>query len=111
LRPRARRPLPEGLTMALLNRLPEPKLSLLYFRPRDTSRTALDEKLFDLAGRNRGRVRLVVHHSAERGELLGGWVSGDAPTVLFVRDGRCVAQLIGDLPLYEIEGLLRSSLA
>jgi hypothetical protein len=97
--------------MAQLKRLPEPKVSLLYFRPRDTSRTRLDEKLFDLAGRNRGLVRLVVHHSAERGELLGGFVSGVAPTVLFVRDGSCIAQMIGDLPLYEIERLLRSSLA
>jgi thioredoxin-like negative regulator of GroEL len=71
---------------------------------------ALDEKLFDLVARYRGRMRLVVKHSDESGEFLGGWVSGRSPTVLFVRDGRTVAEMIGDLPAREIEALIRSAL-
>jgi hypothetical protein len=81
-------------------------LHLIYFRPRSTPRTALDEKLFDLAARYRDRCRLVVRHSDESGPLLGGWVSGRAPTVLFVRGGRSVAQIVGDLPARDIESLL-----
>ena len=95
--------------MAQLNRNRELSLlHLLYFRPTDARCTALDEKLFALAARHRGTVRLVVRHSDECGHLLGGWVSGEAPTVLFVRNGRTVAQMIGDLPAHEIERLLRS---
>ena len=33
-----------------------------------------------------------------------------SPTVLFVRDGRSVAQLVGDLPAPELEQLLRAAL-
>jgi thioredoxin-like negative regulator of GroEL len=84
-------------------------LRLLYFRPRATPCNALDEKLFDLATRYRDRCRLVVRHSDERGPLLGGWISGEAPTVLFVRNGQTVAQIVGDLPMHEIEFLLLRS--
>jgi hypothetical protein len=31
--------------------------------------------------------------------------------VLFVRNGRTIAQMVGDLPIHEIEQLLRSALA
>jgi thioredoxin-like negative regulator of GroEL len=86
-------------------------LHLIYYRPTHAACTTLDGKLFDLAARNRGHLKLVVRHSDEHGYLFGGWVSGTAPTVLFVRDGQMVAQLVGDLPLHEIEELLRSALA
>ena len=86
-------------------------LHLIYYRPTHATCTTLDGKLFDLAARNRGRLKLVVRHSDEHGYLFGGWVSGTTPTVLFVYDGRMVAQLVGDLPLHEIEALLRSALA
>jgi thioredoxin-like negative regulator of GroEL len=81
-------------------------LHLLYFRPGSEPRNALDEKLYDLAARYRDRCRLVVRHSDESGSLLGGWVSGQVPTVLFVRNGRSVAQIVGDIPSQEIETLL-----
>jgi thioredoxin-like negative regulator of GroEL len=85
-------------------------VSILYFRPANRHCTALDGKLFELASRNRSHARLVVKHTDEHGYLFGGWVSGRAPTVLFVRDGEMIAQFIGDLPAHEIEGLLRSAL-
>jgi thioredoxin-like negative regulator of GroEL len=98
--------------MAQLNRNRELSLlHLLYFRPTNAQCTALDEKLFALAARHRGAFRLVVKHSDERGHLFGGWVSGEAPTVLFVHDGRTMAQMVGDLPTHEIERLLRSALS
>src|SRR5262245_44431388 len=87
-----------------------PRLSILYFRPTHPSCTALDGKLFELASRNRQAARLVVKHTDECGYLFGGWVSGRVATVLFVRDGRMVAQLVGDPPAHEIERLLRSAL-
>jgi thioredoxin-like negative regulator of GroEL len=71
----------------------------------------LDGKLFDLARRHRGHLELVVRHSNECGNLFGGWVSGSAPTVLFVRDGQSVAEFIGDLPLNEIERLMTAALS
>ncbi len=86
-------------------------LHLLYFRPpaaRQCSR--LDEKLVDLAARFRGRLRLVIRHTDDCGNLFGGWVSGRCPTVLLVRDGRSVGQLVGDVPAPEIERLIRSAL-
>lgn len=86
-------------------------LHLLYFRPTEASCTALDRRLFEVATRHRDRLRLVVKHSDERGYLFGGWVSGSTPTVLFVYDGRSVAQLVGDLPAHELERLVRSALA
>jgi hypothetical protein len=55
-------------------------------------------------------MRLVVKHSDEPGPFLDGWVSGNSPTVLFVRGRRVRAQLVGDLPIHEIEQLLRASL-
>lgn len=88
----------------------KPDVSILYFRPYDASLTALDGKLFELASRNRGHARLVVRHTDERGNLLGGWVSGQSATVLFVRDGNTVAQLVGDAPAHELERLLASAL-
>jgi thioredoxin-like negative regulator of GroEL len=98
--------------MGLLLRNPElSQLHLLYFRPTEARCSALDEHLFELAARHRGAVRLVVKHSDERGYLFGGWVSGDAPTVLFVRNGQTVAQLVGQIPRHEIEQLLRSALS
>ena len=96
--------------MRNLNEKRNPELSILYFRPTNPSCTALDGKLFELASRNRREARLVVKHTDERGYLFGGWVSGRVPTVLFVRDGRMVAQFVGDLPAHEIERLLRSAL-
>ena len=86
-------------------------LLLIYYRPDHASCTLLDGKLFDLAARYRGRMELVVRHSNECGTLFGGWVSGSAPTVLFVRDGQSVAEFIGDLPLNEIERLTTSALS
>ena len=86
-------------------------LHLLYFRPTNARCTALDESLFALAAQHRGALRLVVKHSDECGHLFGGWVSGTTPTVLFVRDGRTIAQLVGELPRHEIERLIRSSLS
>ena len=86
-------------------------LRLIYYRPDHASCTMLDGKLFDLAARYRGRLELVVRHSNECGTLFGGWVSGSAPTVLFVRDGQSVAEFIGDLPSNEIERLTKSALA
>jgi thioredoxin-like negative regulator of GroEL len=86
-------------------------VSILYFRPTEPDYTPLDGKLFELASRNRSRVKLVVKHTNEGGHLFGGWVSGLVPTVLFVRDGEMVAQLVGDLPVRELEHLLRSALA
>jgi hypothetical protein len=94
-----------------MNTKVEPMLSLLYFRPGDHRCTPLDEKLFDIAARHRGCLRLIVKHTDESGTCFGGWVSGNSPTVLFVHDGQSVAQLIGDLPLWEIEDLVRSALA
>jgi thioredoxin-like negative regulator of GroEL len=88
-----------------------PAVSMLYFRPSHAGCTLLDGRLFEIAARNRGRVRLVVKHTDESGSLFGGWVSGRAPTVLFVRDGRMVAQFVGDVPSLEIERLLRASLS
>ena len=97
--------------MAQLDRLAERSLlHLIYFRPTDAHCTALDELLFDLAAEHRGALRLVVRHSDERGHLFGGWVSGEAPTVLFVRNGRMIAQAVGELPRHELEALLRSAL-
>jgi thioredoxin-like negative regulator of GroEL len=86
-------------------------LHLLYFRPTNARSTALDQNLFDLAALHRGALRLVVKHSDERGYLFGGWISGDTPTVLFVRNGRTIAQLVGAMPRPEIELLLRSALS
>ncbi|MCW2630274.1 MAG: hypothetical protein JWR48_6996 [Mycobacterium sp.] len=86
-------------------------LHLLYYRPSNARCTALDAKLFDLAARHRGQLRLVVKHSDEGGYLFGGWVSGTSPTVLFVRNGETVAEMVGDLPAHEIDGLLRSALS
>ena len=98
--------------MAQLNRNRELSLlHLLYFRPTNAQCTALDEKLYTLAARHRGALRLVVKHSDECGHLFGGWVSGKAPTVLFVRNGRTIAQFVGELPRHEIEQLLRSALS
>jgi thioredoxin-like negative regulator of GroEL len=98
--------------MAQLKRNPELSLlHLLYYRPTSATCTALDRKLFDLAARHRGALRLVVKHSDECGHLFGGWVSGTAPTVLFVLEGRTVAEMVGDLPTHEMERLLRSSLS
>jgi thioredoxin-like negative regulator of GroEL len=98
--------------MAQVRRSPELSLlHLLYFRPTEARCSALDEDLFELAALHRGAVRLIVKHSDERGHLFGGWVSGDAPTVLFVRNGQTVAQLVGQLPRHEIEQLLRSALS
>jgi thioredoxin-like negative regulator of GroEL len=88
----------------------EPEVSILYFRPSNPACTALDGKLFEIASRNRQRARLIVKHTDESGNLFGGWVSGRLPTVLFVRDGHMVAQLVGDLPSNEIERLLQSAL-
>jgi hypothetical protein len=97
--------------MAQLQRKPNPALvHLLYFRPAQSACSALDEKLFDLAAKYRGQLSLVVKHGTSHGALFGGWVSESSPTVLFVRHGRAVAQMIGDLPLHEIEILLRSAL-
>jgi hypothetical protein len=87
-----------------------PEVNILYFRPTDPRCTPLDGKLFELASRNRPRARLVVKHTDECGYLFGGWVSGRAPTVLFVRGDQTIAQMVGDLPTHEIEGLLRSAL-
>ena len=96
--------------MRKLDKQREPEVSILYFRPTNPSCTALDGKLFEIASRNRPRARLIVKHSDECGYLFGGWVSGRLPTVLFVRDGRMLAQMVGDLPSHEIEQLLRSAL-
>jgi thioredoxin-like negative regulator of GroEL len=85
-------------------------IEMIYFRPTDDRCTALDGKLFDLAARHRGQARLVVRHSSESGMVWGGWVSGQAPTTLFMSNGRCVAEMVGDLPLPQIERLLSSSL-
>ena len=98
--------------MGQLQRNAEPSLlHLLYFRPSNARCSALDRHLFDLAALHRGTLRLVVRHSDEHGQLFGGWVSGESPTVLFVRNGRTIAQLVGDLPRPEIELLLRSALS
>jgi hypothetical protein len=86
-------------------------VSILYFRPTHLGYTPLDGKLFELASRNRSRAKLVVKHTDESGYLFGGWVSGRAPTVLFVRDGEMVAQLVGDPPARDIERLLLSALS
>jgi thioredoxin-like negative regulator of GroEL len=97
--------------MALLNRRPDPALvHIVYFRRDRGPCNALDERLFDLAARYRGRVRLSVNHSSESGDLDGGWVSSSAPTVLFIRDGRTVAQMVGNLPACEIDLLIRAAL-
>src|SRR5262245_42285976 len=87
------------------------RLHLLYFRPSNVRCNALDEALFDLAARHRDALRLVVKHSDEAGFLFGGWVSGTTPTVLFVRNGRTIAQLVGNVPRHEIESLLASALS
>jgi thioredoxin-like negative regulator of GroEL len=87
------------------------EVSILYFRPSNPRCTTLDGKLFEIASRRRGRARLVVKHTDECGYLFGGWVSGKSPTVLFVRDGRMVSQLVGDAPVQEIERLLEAALA
>jgi thioredoxin-like negative regulator of GroEL len=98
--------------MARLQRkLEPPRVDLVYFRPLSGSCTALDEKLFDLAAEHRGRIRLAVKHCDGPEQLFGCWISGTVPTVLFVRGGRVVAQMLGDLPRAEIEALLRASLA
>jgi hypothetical protein len=86
-------------------------LNVIYYRPTHAGCTPLDEKLFDVAAHHRGQLRLVVRHSNECGHLFGGWVSGRAPTVLFVRDGEMLAQMIGDLPRLEIERLVSSALS
>jgi thioredoxin-like negative regulator of GroEL len=86
------------------------RLNIIYYRPATAACTPLDEKLFDVAARYRGQVRLVVRHSDESGHLFGCWVSGQAPTVLLVRESDSVAQMIGDLPRHEIEQLVLSSL-
>ncbi len=96
--------------MPTLDKQPTPDVSILYFRPDARPGTALDGKLFELASRNRARVRLVVRHTDESGYLFGGWVSGKVSTVLFVRDGEMVAELVGDVPAREIEQLLASVL-
>jgi thioredoxin-like negative regulator of GroEL len=77
-------------------------LHLLYFRPTNAQCTALDETLFALATRHRGALRLVVKHSDDCGET---------PTVLFVRGGRTIGQMVGDLPSHEIAQLLCSALS
>lgn len=85
-------------------------LNVIYYRPTQAGCTPLDHKLFDLAARHRRELRLVVRHSDECGHLFGGWVSGRLPTVMFVRNGEMIAQLVGDLPKHEIELLTRSAL-
>jgi thioredoxin-like negative regulator of GroEL len=97
--------------MALVRRSEQQQLHLLYFRPPKAQCTALDEKLVDVATRYRGQVRLVIKHTDECGHLFGGWVSGCSPTVLLVREGRSLGQLVGDLPAREIERLVQSALA
>jgi thioredoxin-like negative regulator of GroEL len=84
---------------------------LLYFRPTEARCTALDEALFDLAASHRGDVRLMVKHSDETGHLFGGWISGVSPTVLLVRDGQTIVQLVGNVPRHEVHALLGSALA
>jgi hypothetical protein len=86
-------------------------LRLLYFRPGHSKATTLDETLFDFAARHRDRVRLVVHHSEECGHLFGRWVDGRSPTVLFVRDGRAIADVVGDLPASELERIALAALS
>jgi hypothetical protein len=85
-------------------------LNVIYYRPTHAGCTALDEKLFDIAARHRGELRLVVRHSDECGHLFGGWVSGRSPTVMFVRNGEMIAQLVGDLPRHELDLLTASAL-
>ena len=97
--------------MARLNHAPNVSLvDMLYFRPTEASCTAFDAALFAVAAAYRGRVRLVVKHTDECGYLFGGWVSGASPTVLMVRDGVMLAELVGELPAREIECLVESSL-
>jgi thioredoxin-like negative regulator of GroEL len=86
-------------------------LHLLYFRPPQVGCTALDDKLVDVATRYRGQLRLVIKHTDECGFLFGGWVSGRSPTVLLVRDGQSLGQLVGSVPAFEIERLVKSALA
>src|SRR5262249_34147234 len=96
--------------MALVQRSAPQQLHLLYFRPPQASCSTLDQKLDAIAARYRGQLRLVVKHTDECGHLFGGWVSGRSPTVLLVREGQSLGQLVGDLPASEIERLVRSAL-
>ena len=82
-----------SLTMAQLHARPElALLHLLYFRPTDARCTALDETLFDLAAQP-SRSRAPRGQALRRARhVVGGWVSGSAPTVLFVRNAQTVAQ-------------------
>jgi hypothetical protein len=86
-------------------------LRLLYFRPGPAGFTALDEKVFDFATRHRDRVRLIVRHSDERGQLFGRWIDGRSPTVLFVRDGQAIADVAGDNAARELERVAEAALA
>jgi hypothetical protein len=97
--------------MAQLKKNPElERLHVIYFRPTNSACAALDEKLRGLADRYRGRLQLVVKSASEPGYAFGGWISGRSPTTLFVRDGKLVAQMIGDLPAREIDNLALSAL-
>jgi hypothetical protein len=88
----------------------DPYLQIIYFRPTTPGCTALDGKLVDLVEQHRDHARLVIEHTDESGVVLSGWVSGRSPTVLFVVDGETVAQVIGDVPRFELERLMRSAL-
>ncbi len=97
--------------MAQLRKREVDRLHVLYFRPPSAAPTALDEKLAEIAGRHRDRLRLVTKPCNRSGLFCGAWVSGCSPTVLMVAGGRAVRQFIGDPSAYEIEGLVLSALA
>ena len=86
-------------------------LRVLYFRPHQVGYTLLDERVFDFAARHRDCVRLVVRHSDERGHLFGRFVDGRSPTVLFVRDGRALADLVGVCAASQVDGVGEAALA
>jgi hypothetical protein len=86
-------------------------LRLFYFRTGDAPCSTLDATLFDFAARHRDRVRLVVQHSIDNSDGFGRAVDNRHATVRLMRDGRLLAEMIGDVPAAELERLAQAAWA
>jgi hypothetical protein len=92
---------------------PSPRIQLLFTCPRERFR-AYEDRLRDCAA---GQLEPIEVERFERPETLArrarfsAFVSPAQPTLLLFRDGTLVGEALGDLPAYELRGLIRRALA
>jgi len=83
-------------------------VDLIYVRALGDFRR-YETRLLEVAGRFRDHVRVTKIRAGELSRFTRErvFISKTVPTIVLIRDGRVVAQAVGDLPAHELERVLR----